>query len=173
MPLTGMCWPAITVYWRPTVSARGSRSRVRLGNGRWAVGIIEGVEQQENTYQADVTLGGQQQELSFDSATVLDDLIAMLARDDAREATIRAGEDDPALEVQLHGEHGYLLYAGDEHLVYSVGDPESAALEQASEAGFPAGSGVTLEQFREVVAEFVNNHGRLPNSITWQDAQPD
>lgn len=129
------------------------------------------MEQQQRTYQADVTVGGQQQELSLGGVDAVDELISLLSRDDAREATIRAGDDDPALEAQLHGGYGYLLYAGDEHLVYSIGDPESSALEQASEAGFPAGSGLAEDQFREVLIEFTTNDGGLPNSIRWQDAE--
>lgn len=129
------------------------------------------MEQQRRTYQADVTVGGEQQELSVGGVDAVDELINLLSRDDAREATLRAGEDDPALEMQLYGGYGYLLYAGDEHLVYSVGDSESPALEQTSEAGFPAGSGLASEQFREVVVEFVSNDGGLPGSIRWQDAE--
>jgi len=152
--------------WRPPVTP------YPVGIGFWSTGTIDAVEQQQRTYQADVTVGGEQQELALGNTEEVDVLINTLSRDDTRAATLRADEDDPALEAQVHGEYGYLLYAGDEQLVYSVGDPESPALEQASEAGFPAGSGLALDQFREVVIEFVTNEGGLPNAIRWQDAEP-
>ena|GEM_PF-5210386 len=130
-------------------------------------------KQEGMNYQAAVTVGSEEQDIAVGSEGDVDELVATLSRDDVREATIRAGEEDPALDAQVSGEYGYLLYAGDEHLVYSVGDPESPALTQASEAGFPEGSGLALEEFRHAVVEFVTNDGALPSSVRWQDAELD
>ncbi|WP_019815088.1 Imm1 family immunity protein [Saccharomonospora saliphila] len=115
----------------------------------------------------------QVRELPLAGPEDVDELVSLLAGDEVHTATVHDGEEDPALDVQVHGEYGYLLYAGDELLGYSVGDPDSPALADVSEAQFPAGSGVPLEVFRAALLEFVNTGGGAPESVGWQDALDD
>ncbi|MBK1785745.1 Imm1 family immunity protein [Prauserella cavernicola] len=104
------------------------------------------------------------------SAADVDELIALLGRADVGSATIQGGEEDAVLDVQVHDGLGYLLYAGDDLFGYSVGAPDSPALVEVSEVGFPAGSGMDLEQFRDVLVEFAESRGRLPTAVSWRSA---
>lgn len=124
------------------------------------------------TYRALVpTAGDGEHEQPVSSAEDVENLITLLSGDETYAATIADSEDAPALEAQVYGGYGYLLYAGDGLPVRSVGDPDSPALEQVSEAGFPAGSGLTLDVFRASVLEFVREPAALPTSARWHEVE--
>jgi hypothetical protein len=126
------------------------------------------------SYQAEVTRAGNGvQRIPVADEAAVDELIALLSGDDVLAATVHDGEEDPAIDAQISGKHGYLLYAGEELLGYSVGDPESPALTETSEAQFPAGSGLPLDEFRAALREFVATGGAVPSVVGWQDAEID
>ncbi|WP_243852201.1 Imm1 family immunity protein [Saccharomonospora amisosensis] len=126
------------------------------------------------TYRAALTNGSQTyQELPVSTPDDIDELLTVLDRDEVHTVTVRDGEEDPAMDVQVHGGYGYLLYAGEELLAYSVGDPASPALTDRSESAFPAGSGVPLETLRAALREFVETGGSVPSSVSWQEATVD
>lgn len=126
------------------------------------------------TYHAAITNSSQaHHELPVSTPDDFDELLTVLDRDDVHTVTVRDGEEDPALDVQVHGGYGYLLYAGEELLAYSVGDPDSPALTDRSESAFPAGSGVPLEALRAALREFVDTGGSVPSSVAWQEATVD
>ncbi|WP_026455410.1 Imm1 family immunity protein [Saccharomonospora iraqiensis] len=109
-------------------------------------------------------------EVPVAGADDVDELLSLLSGEEVYTATVHEGEDDPALDVQIHESWGYLLYSGDELLAYSVGDPDSPALSDVSEAQFPKGSGVPLETLRTALVEFVTSGGGAPEAVGWQDA---
>ena len=126
------------------------------------------------TYRAVVPTGrDDEQQQPVTTSEDVEELITLLSGDDAHAVTIADSEDAPALEAQVHGGYGYLLYSGDGLPVHSVGEPDSPALDQVSEVGFPAGSGLTLDAFRAAVREFVDNGGSLPASVRWRGVEVD
>lgn len=126
------------------------------------------------TYHAAVPNGdGAYRELPITTPDDVAELVTVLDRDDVHTVTVRDGEEDPAMDVQVQGGYGYLLYAGEELLAYSVGDPASPALTDRSESAFPAGSGVPLETLRAALREFVDTGGSVPSSVAWQEATVD
>lgn len=124
------------------------------------------------TYHA-VVPNNTYQELPVATPDDVEELLTVLDRDDVHTVTVRDGEEDPALDVQVQGGYGYLLYAGEELLAYSVGDPASPALTDRSESAFPAGSGVPLETLRAALREFLETGGSVPSSVSWQEATVD
>lgn len=121
------------------------------------------------TYRAVVAMRQEEdRDLALVSEQDVDELVALLRSEGAHTATVTDGENDPAVDALVHGEYGYLLYAGDELLAYSVGDPESPGLEESSEAGFPAGSGLGVDTLRTALVEFVTGSGAIPSAIQWQ-----
>lgn len=121
------------------------------------------------TYRAEVAMRQEEnRDLALTSEEDVAELVSLLHGEGAHTATLTDGENDPAVDALVHGGYGYLLYAGDELLAYSVGDPDSPGLEESSEAGFPAGSGLSLDTFRTVLTEFVTGAGAIPATIEWQ-----
>jgi hypothetical protein len=106
------------------------------------------------------------QALTLDTAADVDQLVALLSEPTTHTATLET--DHAAIDAHVQDGRGYLLYSGDEAFGYSIGDETSPAME--SEVGFPAGSGLPIEQFREALLEFVATEGRLPTSVQWRDA---
>lgn len=123
-------------------------------------------------YRVVVPTGRQEgQEWPLSTPESVEQLITVLSEDDVYSATIAEDDDAPALEVQVYGGYGYLLYAGDALPVHSVGDPDSPALTQVSAAEFPSGSGLSLDAFRGAVMEFLETGGGLPGSVRWREVE--
>lgn len=106
------------------------------------------------------------QELSLETVTDVDQLVTLLSDPATHTATLETGT--AALDAHVHNGRGYLLYSGDELFGYSIGDDDSPAV--ASEVGFPAGSGLSIERFRAALIEFVSTEGELPTAVQWRDA---
>jgi hypothetical protein len=93
-------------------------------------------------------------------------LVQLLAQPWADTGSIQT--DDVVLDVHVHEQWGYLLYAGEDGYLVTNGDPESPAV--SSETGFPAGSGLPVDRVTEALREFVRTK-RLPGAVPWRDAE--
>jgi anaerobic selenocysteine-containing dehydrogenase len=96
----------------------------------------------------------------------VDALVDVLAPDYAFTASLEC--DRAVLEAHVQGDFGYLCYYGPEFAgAYTVGDPTSPEVT-ASETGFPAGTGIPLDTFRQAITEFMDTH-RVPTCVHWKD----
>ncbi|MFF4593635.1 Imm1 family immunity protein [Amycolatopsis sp. NPDC001319] len=98
------------------------------------------------------------------SADDVRQLVDLLAQDGVFTATVESEHGVVDVHVQ-HG-YGYLLYNGEEMIAaYAIGDPASPEVTD-SETGFPAGSGIPLDQFTNALLELLKT-GRLPQAVRW------
>ncbi|SFQ22752.1 Immunity protein Imm1 [Amycolatopsis arida] len=96
----------------------------------------------------------------------VDRLVTLLVEPGVYTASLQAGEGMAVLEAHVQDGYGYLRYYGLDQSAVSAGVSASPPVE--SEVEFPGGSGLPLDQFRAVLAEFVKTGGRRPAAVEWR-----
>jgi hypothetical protein len=77
------------------------------------------------------------------------------------------GQVDHNVTVAVRGGWGYLHYVDNQFQGWPKGDPRSPAVDEQY-TGFPAGTGLPLDRYTEVLVEFLDT-ATLPVSVEWYD----
>ncbi|QUQ67093.1 Imm1 family immunity protein [Kutzneria sp. CA-103260] len=92
-------------------------------------------------------------------------LVTRLADPLTGTAHIEFEQGEGVVQAHVEGAYGYLFHVDERGAAYSLGDPDSPAVD-TDEQSFPAGGGITINALSGVLTDLLTSSSR-PTTIEW------